>query len=213
MRTLPKAAIYLKNKESGQVLPVMCEGTFHRSGQQALGSAGYTDEAGAFTCHFREDEENYYGYGCHDHVVADHEEAFAKTAWEVAIAPGTPCLGMHIPAGADISVGATKNAITLARQIVKERYPEFTGSLVYCASWLLDPGLTQMLGDESKISGFQRLYTRHPQKSSGMHVFGFVFPKNYGSFDKLPENTRLMRILKQHYLNGGYNYAFAGVIF
>ena len=120
---------------------------------------------------------------------------------------------MHILAGADISVAATKRSIEMARALVQERFPEFTGRLVYCSSWLLDPGLTELLGEESKISGFQRLYTRHPQKSSGMHVFGFVFPKNYGSFDKLPENTRLMRLLKQLYLNGGYNYAYAGVIF
>ena len=213
MRTLPGAAVYLRNKESGQVLPVMCAGAFHRSGKQALGSAGYTDAEGAFTCSYREDEENYYGFGCHDYVVADHEEAFSKKAWEIAISPGEPCLGMHIPAGADISVAATQKAIALAREVASERYPEFSGRLVYCSSWLLDPGLTRMLGQESKISGFQRLYTRHPQKSSGMHVFGFVFPKNYGSFDKLPENTRLMRLLKQLYLNGGYNYAYAGVIF
>ncbi|MBR4864277.1 MAG: hypothetical protein IKU07_06855 [Oscillospiraceae bacterium] len=213
LRKLPQAAYYLKNKENGQVLPVMAAGTFHESGKQVLGSAGYTGEEGAFTCAFREDEENYYGYGCHDHVVAKTEEAFPKAQWEIALAPGEPCMGMHIPAGADISVAATNRSIELARALVKERYPEFTGRLVYCSSWLLDPGLTRLLGEESKISGFQRLYTRHPIKSSGMHVFGFVFPKNYGSFDKLPENTRLMRLLKQLYLGGGYNYAFAGVIF
>ncbi len=213
LRKLPAAATYLRNKENGEVIPVMCTGEFHKSGKQSLGSAGYTDEDGAFTAAFREDDENYYGYGCHDHVVADHEEAFPKALWEVAIAPGEPCMGMHIPVGADISVEATNRSIEAARKLVAERYPEFTGKLVYCSSWLLDPSLTEMLGEASKISGFQRMYTRHPQKSSGMHVFGFVFEKNYGSFNQLPENTRLMRLLKQLYLNGGYNYAYAGVIF
>ncbi len=213
MRKLPNQAYYLQEKETGKVIPVMGAGTFHKSGKQSLGSAGYTDAEGAFTCSFREDTENFYGYGCFDHVVSSEMQAFPKQQWECILRPGDPCLGMHIPAGADISVEAATKSIELARKLVRERFPEFEGRLVFCSSWLLDPGLTALLGENAKISRFQNLYTRHPQKSSGMHVFGFVFPKNYGSFEQLPEKTRLMKLLKQLYLDGGYNYAYAGVIF
>ena len=84
---------------------------------------------------------------------------------------------------------------------------------MYCSSWLLDPQLGELLGENANITGFQNRYIRHPQKSAGMHVFGFVFPKRYGSFETLPEDSGLRRKLKQLYLDGGHIYAYAGVIF
>lgn len=213
MRTLPGAAAYLREKATGKVLPVMCSGTFHKSGRQILGSAGYEEEKGAFSCEFREDSENYYGHGCLDCVVSDREQIFPKGDWECLMRPGDPCLGMHIPAKADITQEAMDRSMEAARKLVGERFPEFSGRQVYCSSWLLDPQLGKLLGENANITGFQNRYIRHPQKSAGMHVFGFVFPKRYGSFETLPEDSGLRRKLKQLYLDGGHIYAYAGVIF
>ena len=212
MRKLTGRAAYLRDKQTGNVVPVMCSGTYHRTGIQELGSAGYTDGEGAFTCVFREDEENYYGHGAWDCVVSPQEQTFPKSRWEKLFAPGDPCLGMHIPAKADISVQAMDRAIEAARELVKTRYPEFPGSQVYCSSWLLDPTLGRLLGDSANITNFQNRYVRYPQKSAGMHVFGFVFAKNFGTYADLPEDTRLRRALKQLYLDGGHIYAYAGLI-
>lgn len=213
MRTLPGQAVYLREKATGRILPVMTAGTFHKSGKAVLGSAGYTDGENAFTCTLREDTKNFYGHGCDDFVVSEREQVFPKADWECVLRPGDPCLGMHIPAGADISQQAMDRSIAAAQALVAERFPEFTGRRVYCSSWLLDPQLGQLLGEDSRITGFQNRYIRHPQKSAGMHVFGFVFPKRYESFATLPEDSSLRRKLKQLYLNGGHIYAYAGVIF
>lgn len=213
MRTVPGKAIYLREKETGRVVPVLCSGTYHASGMQELGSAGYEDPEGALCCSFREDGENYYGHGVYDSVVFAHAQAFPKAQWECVLRPDDPCLGMHIPKGADISVEAMDRAIDAAHALVKERFPEFCGEKVYCSSWLLDPALGKLLGEDAKITQFQNRYVRYPQKSGGMHVFGHVFPKNFGSYEQLPENTRLERGLKQLYLGGGYIYSYAGVIF
>ena len=213
MRKLPDQAVYLREKTTGQILPVMTSGTFHRTGTQILGSAGYADPEGAFTCTFREDAENFYGHGCVDFRVSPEEQTFPKSRWECLMRPGDPCLGMHIPAKTDISQEAMNRSITAAQRIVAERFPEFAGRQVFCSSWLLDPQLGQLLGDGSKITGFQNRYIRYPQKSAGMHVFGFVFPKRYESFETLPEDSSLRRKLKKLYLDGGHIYAYAGVIF
>jgi len=213
MRTLPNQAIYLKEKATGRIIPVMTAGTFHKSGKAVLGSAGYTDEENIFACTFREDAENFYGHGCFDFVVSPEVQTFHKTDWECVIRPGDPCLGMHIPAKTDISQAAMNQSMTAAQALVAERFPEFTGRKVFCSSWLLDPQLGQLLGENAKITAFQKRYTRHPQKSAGMHVFGFVFPKRYGSFEALPEDSSLRRKLKKLYLDGGYIYGYAGVIF
>ncbi len=213
MRRAPKQAVYLREKETGRVIPVMYSGTFHKSGIQTLGSAGYTDPEGAFSCTFREDAEYFYGHGCFDFAVSPQEQRFSKREWECVLRPGDPCLGMHIPAGADISVETVKRSIAAARELVKQRFPEFAGRLVFCSSWLLDPQLSWLLGERSNISAFQNCYIRFPQLSPGTSVFGFVFPKRYGSLEQLPEDSSLRRKLKKLYLDGGYIYGYAGVIF
>lgn len=213
MRKLPNQAAYLKEKATGKVIPVMAAGTLYQDGTQILGSAGYTDPEGSFTCQFREDGENYYGHGVWDAVVSTREQTFPKVAWDCVLRPGDPCLGMHIPAKTDISQAAMNASMDAAKALVAERYPEFSGRLVYCSSWLLDPQLGKLLGESAKITAFQNRYTRHPVKSAGMHVFGFVFPKRYGTFEDLPESSSLMRKLKKLYLDGGHIYAYAGVIF
>lgn len=213
MRTLPKQVTYLRENATGQVVPVMSSGTFHRTGVQALGSAGYTDEDGAFTCTFREDGENYYGHAAYDCVVSPEEQTFPKKDWQCLIRPGDPCLGMHIPAKADISQVAMNRSIAAAQKLIAERFEEFGGSRIYCSSWLLDPQLGRLLGENANITAFQNRYIRFPQKSSGMHVFGFAFPKRYKSFETLPEDSSLRRKLKQLYINGGYIYGYAGMIF
>ena len=97
MRKLPNQAVYLKEKATGKILPVMTAGTFYQDGTQILGSAGYTDPEGSFTCTFREDEENFYGCSCVDFRVSPVEQTFPKNRWECLMRPGDPCLGMHIP--------------------------------------------------------------------------------------------------------------------
>ena len=212
LRTLPANAVYLKNKKSGQVLPVMATGTYHRSGVQNLGSPAYEDADGAFTVQFREDEENYYGHGAFNSVVDPKEKTFPKTMWECVAGPGDGCLSIHIPRGADISAETLDKAVDAAYAIVKERYPEYDPKVIFGSSWILDPKLQEFVGPASKITGLQKAFCTYPQKCNGKGLFGYVFPKNYESIETLPEETSLQRKLKKWYLDGGYIYDYAGAI-
>ncbi|MBR2615747.1 MAG: hypothetical protein IKC69_03625, partial [Clostridia bacterium] len=79
-------------------------------------------------------------------------------------------------------------------------------------SWLLSPVLNEVLGEEAKISRFSSLYTRFPRKNAGKAPFSYVFPMGYDSLESLPEDTRLRRALKKHYLEGGFVYDTSGII-
>lgn len=212
LKKLPDRAVYLREKATGRVVPLMCNGTYHPSGVQMIGSAGYDDTTDAFTCHFREDDAHYYGYPVIDGIVKSAEQSYAKTDWDCVMKPGDECLSMHIPSGSDISIEATNKAIIAARHIVKERFPEFSGTQVYCSSWLLDPTLGKLLGDQAKITQFQNRYVRIPELSKGMHIFGNVFFGRFDSYEDLPEETRLQRALKDLYLKGGYIYCYSGIM-
>lgn len=214
LRTLPKAAVYLRNKQTREVIAVMNQGTFHASGMQILGSRGYEDPEGAFKVSFTEDEENFYGHRSLGAKVSDQQEAFSKAEWYLFAKPGDKCMSIHIPKGADISPETLDAAFAEGRRILNERYPEHTGNMIFASSWILDPALETILGPNAKISKLGQRFVRYPQRSAGMHVFGNVFAKQLEGkpYEDLPEDTSLMRGLKKLYLDGGHIYAYAGLI-
>ena len=212
LRTLPNAVVYIQNKTTGQVIPVSNKGTVHRTGIQMLGSEGYEDEQGAFEVEFREDEEAFYGHGVFDNRVDLEEKVFPKTQWQTYLRPGEECLSMHIPSGTNITPEAVAGFIKTGREMTKYHFPEHKGVSIYCSSWILDPQLAEMLGPNSKITTFQNLFVRYPQKVDGNGVFLFVFSRKPEDFNELEENTSLQRKLKKLYLEGGHILPYAGII-
>ena len=212
LRQAPADATYLKNKTTGQVIPVISQGMVHRSGEQKLGSAGYEDEEGAFEAIFREDDQAYYGHGCFDNVIDTEEKAFPKTEWEIFLAPGGDCLSIHIPRGMDMSPAALDASLAEGLRMARERFPEHNSKAIYGSSWILDPSLIDMIGPQSKIAGLQARFVKYPQKSDGSAVFMFVFDGKPANLEDLEETTTLHRKLKKLYLEGGFNHTYAGII-
>lgn len=212
LRQLPANAAYIKNKQSGKVLTMMNKGMVHRTGLQMLGSAGYEDEEGAFEVSFREDEENFYGFPCENHVIATSEQVFSKKEWEIFLRPDDDVLSIHIPRGCDMSPDAVDRYFTAGFKIADERYPDYNCKALYGYSWILDPHLEELLGAQSKISSFQRRFIKYPPKTDGTAAFMFVFNGRPEKLEDLEETTSLHRKLKQVYLDGGYNHPYAGII-
>lgn len=212
LRQLPANAAYIKNKQTGQVLTMMNKGMVHRSGVQMLGSAGYEDADGAFEVSFREDDENFYGYPCENHVIATSEQIFPKTQWEIFLRPDDDVLSIHIPRGCDMSPEAVDRYFAAGFKIADARYPDYNCKALYGYSWILDPHLEELLGAESKIASFQRRFIKYPPKTDGTAAFMFVFNGKPENLADLEETTSLHRKLKKVYLDGGYNHPYAGII-
>ena len=212
---LPKGVLWLRNRTTGEVVPVMLEGTFHASGIQRLGSLGYADAEGAFTPAFSEDEKNYYGHGVHDCIVSATQETFSKDVWEGIGRPRGFCMNIHVPRGSDISTETVMTACKQARQIVRTRYPELPDyCLVMGISWLLNPKLREIQGERAKTVQFMECFHKYPKLDTHADsVFSFVFGKKYENYAGLPENTSLQRKLKKLYLDGGCLHGYSGAIY
>lgn len=214
LNKLPESAIWLRNRKSGQLVPVMLTGMFDAGGVQRIGSLGYTDETGAFSPVFSEDTENYYGHGVFDNIVDTRIRTFSKEEWVCVARPEDNCLCIHIPRGADITRESTLRACRSAMRIAREQFPEHTCCLVFCNSWLLNPTLKQIQGPESRITQFEECFAKYPNRDpAGKAVFGFVFGKPYGDPAQLPENTSLQRKLKKLYMDGGCLHSYSGAIY
>jgi len=120
-------------------------------------------------------------------------------------------LSMHIPRKTDISGEAFDRAVAMAVEFASRYYAEYHPVCLYCSSWLLDPTLAEVVGNEAKITKFGEKFIRYPNKSAGKEVFSFVFPPRIQNLNDLPENTRLERGLKKRYLEGGFVHGFAGI--
>lgn len=206
------APIMLLKNRLGEYKLMMIGGRFHKSGK-ILGSAGYTDEEGAFDAEYSEDEKSYTGHEVIDSIVSKELSVLSKDEWSIVTKQGDGMAGVHIPRGSDLTDEKMTESFKEAFKITKERYPEFNPKTVHCSTWMLDPKLTQILGPNSKITGFINRYLKYPIISGGKELFGFVFPKNFDSYESLPEDTSLQRKLKAMYINGEFIHAHAGFVF
>lgn len=212
LKKVHKAAVYIRNKATGQIVPMINSGMVHRSGLHMLGSIGYEDAEGAFEAAFREDDENYYGHGCFDCIIDTESKAYPKSQWEIYLQPGDDFLSFHIPEGADISLDTVIPQFEKGRRIAQERYPEHTGFDIFGSSWIFDPTLNEIVKPESKIAQLMTLFTLYPVKSDGSSVFSFVFDRKPERLEDLPEDSSLRRGLKKMYLEGRYNHIYAGIV-
>lgn len=79
---------------------------------------------------------------------------------------------------------------------------------------MLDIKLPELLGDTSKLSHFNRRFTKIPILSGGGSFMPFVFPGFCGNVpDELPTSTSLQRGIKHHLQNGKFILGGAGVIY
>ena len=208
--SMPKIALWLHNRKTGVLMPIMCENTFHRSGQ-ILGSAGCEDPKGSFMTTIEETPEGWYGFPASAHGVSTQKIFFPKTDWRCFLRPGDPILSIHIPRNAPFHQDAVMAALGQALQIVKDRFPEHATQSFYCHSWLLDPHLENILGPDANIVRFGSLFTRHPIRSSGNDCFVYAFPPGCTIDHTAPKDTRLRRGLLAHYLSGGHILGCAGL--
>ena len=211
-KKLPHKIVVLRNKLSGKTVILITEGEFHREGA-VLGSAGYADTDGSFPAEFTETDEAFFGHEMVNSMASPTLSVYKKSEWEAILRQGDGVAGIHIPRSADMSPDKIRESFRLAMKLSKERYPEFKTKMIHCASWLLDPKLAELLGEDSKIAGFLNCFEKFPIKSDGMSgVFGFVFPKNFNGYENLPEDTTLQRKLKKLYIDGGFIHVFGGIV-
>lgn len=78
---------------------------------------------------------------------------------ELGIAVNDPVLEIHIPEGGAMTPEACSESILRADRFFAEYFPEFKWDAYTCHSWLLDPGLADILPPSSNILSFAKMFT------------------------------------------------------
>lgn len=203
-------AVYIKNRESGELKALMLEENVHASGY-LLGSKGCEDDTDAFVTALEETEDALVGFAANEQgILENRKETFSKANWEKVLVPGDTVISFHIPRSADLSPENLDRAFAAGAQFANKYYGDEEIKGIYCISWLLSPQLRGLLSDTSRILAFGDRFVRFPHRDEGQAVFSFVFPANIKCYEDLPENTTLERSLKMLYLAGECIYQFPG---
>lgn len=199
--------------EKGELIALADGDSFHRDGI-VLGSAGYKDDSGAFTPSLLESEDAYTG-NPYDRLGRCSSEPIKlqKSKWKKLLSHGDKVIALHIPVGGSLAPDEVDRTLELTKRFVAEYFPEWDYRGFTCESWLLDPQLEALLGDESNIVKFGRRFLRVSVESGGRSPNYFVFMRPMDEevdVSALTENTRLERALKDHYSKGGFIYDVFG---
>jgi hypothetical protein len=210
--SMPNAYRLFESKDGEYV--ALANMQVHSSGIP-LGSFGAEDEEGAFTATYEETESAYIGHPFDKNgYVSPEKVTLQKSEWSVKLTGGDRLVNLHIPPDEPFGEEIIDDAIARSREFLKNCYPEYHYKAFLCASWLLDTTLVELLGEDANISKFCKRFIPFRMKSNGKAPFNFVF-KRYGDIkiEELPENSRLQKILKKHYLDGKAIYDTHGVFF
>ena len=190
----------------------------HRDGF-ALGALHYEDEEGAFSADITENEDAFIGhpYDSLGHI-SKNKVTLSKKEWSVKLTSGDKIVGLHIPPGGEpFGDNVIEKTLADSREFMKKYFPEYEYKAFFCASWLVDPTLSTLLGDDANISKFGKRFIPHSVKSVGRSPFVYVYHiyENHADVDVnvLPEKSRLQKLLKKHYLDGNAIYDMHGIFF
>lgn len=156
-------------------------------------------------------EYGEYGIGEHDWIYNHiHKDLYCigrlqyekRYLWEDIFMEGTilkegcKVLNVHIPEGEPLTEAACKASILKA----KELFPEYQA--LVCNTWLLSPGLKNILPETSNIIKFQKLFQMYATQEESSEAIKNIFGKNVGELETLPEDTSLQKNAKAYLLQG-----------
>ncbi|MEV6941525.1 acyltransferase domain-containing protein [Streptomyces sp. NPDC051172] len=125
------------------------------------------------------------------------------------VAPGTPCLNVHIPDHlGPLAPAACERSLALATEFFARHYPEEKYRAALCHSWLLDAQLKEYLPADSNIVRFQDRFrvAREDREPADKEPVQFVFGDPELPVESLPRRTAVERAVGDHLRAGRHWY-------
>ena len=203
---------------SGEIVALAHNIPVHKDGMP-LGSLRYEDATDSFTATIEETDSAYIGHPFdEDGKIMREKVSLSKNEWKVKLAAGDHVVNLHIPRGENFDDAIVQETIDYSREFLDKCYPDYNSKAFFCVSWLLDPLIRELLGEESNIVKFGNRFHKMRYKNAGTAAIQFVYNVNgkkytLNDLDSLPENTRLEKRLKKYYLDGKAIYEPHGFFF
>ncbi len=138
----------------------------------------------------------------------EYELRQSKTPDTEAIGTGANCnccrrtIAVHIPSDACLSAEKRHASYAAARVFIAQHFPAYADSECTLHTWLLYPGLSEVLSPNSRILDFQRDYDIVEVDHEDKGFMHWVFKNSNLALEELPEDTSLQRRVKELLISG-----------
>ena len=107
--------------------------------------------------------------------------------------PGAPVINVHVPKGADLSPDRVDEALHQAVDFFSTVFPEHQARAFLCYSWLLYPGLRELLPEGSRIAHFAARFQIIGQRQDASEAIRRIYGRRWPKKGEYPQNSRLQR--------------------
>lgn len=167
-----------RNRETEQTLAFYAEPLRIRRDGQFDGVNGITDEL-AVDVTFEEKDGKIIGVPISPAGLMEQETVALDAAqWDLVLQKGDILMGTHIPGGPGYEPARLKSSIKMAMELFDRYFPEIPIKGYGSESWLYDPHLRLLLGENSKILKMQDQMYIYPIESGGDMMFRELFQGN-----------------------------------
>jgi hypothetical protein len=195
----------LRHRRDGRIVTLAADGQRFRGDGLYDGSDGVADPATGFTTTFANDGTSIVGHPVTPRGAALRDTvSMAATDWQLALAKGTPALGIHIAADGPMDHAACGESVRQAIEFFPRHFPERHPAAFTCWSWLMDPQFEAALPSHSNIVRFLSEFHLLPTPNANDRqtidrVFGGPIP----DLDCAPQESSLQRAIVAHMRAGG----------
>lgn len=102
-------------------------------------------------------------------------------------------INVHVPKGADLSPDRVDEALHQAVDFFSTVFPEHQARTFLCYSWLLYPGLRELLPEGSRIAHFAARFQIIGQRQDASEAIRRIYGRRWPKKGEYPQNTRLQR--------------------
>lgn len=166
--------------------------------------------ADTFACFTRFVKEHMESYGCYgfDREWWTVRQLSLKLfrigtlEYEMISKDGETELSLHIPSDSVLTIENCRASYEAAMNFFCFTYPSVSYDKISCHSWLLAPGLQEILKKDSNICTFQKSFQITEEFPEEEGYREWVYKRSKAELKELPETTTLQRNLKKYLLSG-----------
>lgn len=187
---------------------VMSLDVYKKYKEKGISDKVFYDTFACFSRFVREHMSSYGSYGFDrewwtTRQLSMEEFRLGELEFEVEKWQDGDVISVHIPSDASITRENCVDSYNWSKEFFREYYPDFAYNYYICDSWMLSPGLKDVLPAESRILSFQKDFTITEWDKENPSYLEWVYKNPNLTLEELPENTSLQRNIKKYLKEGG----------
>ena len=135
-----------------------------------------------------------------------------RSEWVHRLSPGMPVLEMHIPGGGAMTPEVCRESFVGAVEVYRRYFPWYRFEALVCRSWILNPGLQQILPPDANLVRLQRALHLHPVRSGPTDGLRFLYWGEEKLPESLPEGASSLQRAVYDYIKAGNRWRAAGMV-